>query len=145
MEIVKVSDPSLLAPSDVSTVALDFKVLHPVVITRLGVFPSGAWPELHANVTVKLFQLDQEVTGIAALRLPQTFSLFLYPDDLRAGRPSPAGGGGHGPLQCHQHRDPGEWSVVQTSGAVHLAQGQFSCSVFLQALKPGWKTERAIE
>lgn len=66
MEIVKVSDPSLLAPSDVPTLALDFKVLHPVVITRLGVFPSGAWPELHGNVTVKLFQLDQEEAVVTA-------------------------------------------------------------------------------
>lgn len=62
MEIVTVSDPSALAPSDVSAIALDFKVLHPVVITRLGVFPSGTRPELQNNVTVKLLQLDQEVT-----------------------------------------------------------------------------------
>lgn len=59
--LVTVSDPSLLAVSDVSAVALDFKVLHPVVITRLGVFPSGIRPELQSNVTVKLLQLDQEV------------------------------------------------------------------------------------
>lgn len=78
MEIVKVSDPSLLAPSDVPTLALDFKVLHPVVITRLGVFPSGAWPELHGNVTVRLFQLDQEVTGIVTLRLPQPSGLQTF-------------------------------------------------------------------
>lgn len=62
MEIVTVSDPSALTPSDVSAIALDFKVLHPVVITRLGVFPSGTRPELQINVTVKLLQLDQEVT-----------------------------------------------------------------------------------
>ncbi|MEQ2203442.1 hypothetical protein XENOCAPTIV_030148 [Xenoophorus captivus] len=60
MEIVTVADPSLLVPSDVSAIALDFKVLHPVVITRLGVFSSGTQPELHSNVTVKLLQLDQE-------------------------------------------------------------------------------------
>uniref|UniRef100_A0A3P8UAK9 Hexosyltransferase n=1 Tax=Amphiprion percula TaxID=161767 RepID=A0A3P8UAK9_AMPPE len=41
-EIVTVSDPSVLAPSDVSAIALDFK--------------------LQSNVTVKLLQLDQEVT-----------------------------------------------------------------------------------
>lgn len=64
MEIVTVSDPSLLAPSDVSAIALDFKVLHPVVITRLGVFPSGTRAELQSNVTVKLLQLDQEVTWL---------------------------------------------------------------------------------
>lgn len=62
MELVTVSGPSALTPSDVSAIALDFKVLHPVVITRLGVFPSGPWPELQGNVTVKLLQLDQEVT-----------------------------------------------------------------------------------
>ncbi|KAF3842300.1 hypothetical protein F7725_024251, partial [Dissostichus mawsoni] len=66
IEIVKVSDPSLLAPSDVSAIALDFKVLHPVVITRLGVFPSGTQPELQSNVTVKLLQLDQEEAVVTA-------------------------------------------------------------------------------
>lgn len=64
MEIVTVSDPSLLTPSDVSAIALDFKVLHPVVITRLGVFPSRTRAELQSNVTVKLLQLDQEVTWL---------------------------------------------------------------------------------
>uniref|UniRef100_A0A669D7N3 Hexosyltransferase n=1 Tax=Oreochromis niloticus TaxID=8128 RepID=A0A669D7N3_ORENI len=66
MEIVTVSDPSLLAPSDVSAIALDFKVLHPVVITRLGVFPSGTRAELQSNVTVKLLQLDQEEAVVTA-------------------------------------------------------------------------------
>ncbi|XP_020516743.1 UDP-GalNAc:beta-1,3-N-acetylgalactosaminyltransferase 2 isoform X1 [Labrus bergylta] len=65
-EIVTVSDPSLLAPSDVSAIALDFKVLHPMVITRLGVFPSGTRPELQNNVTVKLLQLDQEEAVVTA-------------------------------------------------------------------------------
>ncbi|KAK9541781.1 hypothetical protein VZT92_001801 [Zoarces viviparus] len=66
IEIVRVSDPSVLAPSDVSAIALDFKVLHPVVITRLGVFPSGTQPELQSNVTVKLLQLDQEEAVVTA-------------------------------------------------------------------------------
>ncbi|KAM7409024.1 hypothetical protein PAMA_002645 [Pampus argenteus] len=66
MEIVTVSDPSVLVPSDVSAIALDFKVLHPVVITRLGVFPSGSRPELQSNVTVKLLQLDQEEAVVTA-------------------------------------------------------------------------------
>ncbi|MEQ2184926.1 hypothetical protein GOODEAATRI_012902 [Goodea atripinnis] len=66
MEIVTVADPSLLVPSDVSAIALDFKVLHPVVITRLGVFSSGTQPELHSNVTVKLLQLDQEEAVVTA-------------------------------------------------------------------------------
>lgn len=66
VEIVTVSDPSLLIPSDVSAIALDFKVLHPVVITRLGVFSSGTRPELQSNVTVKLLQLDQEEAVVTA-------------------------------------------------------------------------------
>ncbi|XP_035519925.1 UDP-GalNAc:beta-1,3-N-acetylgalactosaminyltransferase 2 isoform X1 [Morone saxatilis] len=66
IEIVTLSDPSALAPSDVSAIALDFKVLHPVVITRLGVFPSGTRPELQSNVTVKLLQLDQEEAVVTA-------------------------------------------------------------------------------
>lgn len=67
IEIVTVPDPSVLAPSDVSAIALDFKVLHPVVITRMGVFPSGTRSELQSNVTVKLFQLDQEVRASSIL------------------------------------------------------------------------------
>uniref|UniRef100_A0A8C9XIG6 Hexosyltransferase n=1 Tax=Sander lucioperca TaxID=283035 RepID=A0A8C9XIG6_SANLU len=66
IEIVTVSDPSVLAPSDVSAIALDFKVLHPVVITRLGVFSSGNRPVLQSNVTVKLLQLDQEEAVVTA-------------------------------------------------------------------------------
>lgn len=66
IEIVMVSDPSALVPIDVSAVALDFKVLHPVVITRLGVFPSGMQSEPQRNVTVKLLQLDQEEAVVTA-------------------------------------------------------------------------------
>uniref|UniRef100_A0A3B3ZB18 Hexosyltransferase n=1 Tax=Periophthalmus magnuspinnatus TaxID=409849 RepID=A0A3B3ZB18_9GOBI len=66
MEIVKLSDPSALLSSDVSVIALDFKVLHPVVITRLGVFPSGTLSEPQTNVTVKLLQLDQEEAVVTA-------------------------------------------------------------------------------
>ncbi|XP_061914527.1 UDP-GalNAc:beta-1,3-N-acetylgalactosaminyltransferase 2 [Entelurus aequoreus] len=65
-EMVMVSDPAILVSSDVSTVALDFKVLHPVVITRLGVFPRCTQPELQSNVTVKLLQLDQEEAVVTA-------------------------------------------------------------------------------
>lgn len=66
VEVVTVSDPTLLSPSDVSSLALDFKVLHPVVITRLGVFSSSKPPELRSNVTVKLLQLDQEEAVVTA-------------------------------------------------------------------------------
>ncbi|CAL1578276.1 unnamed protein product [Knipowitschia caucasica] len=66
IEIVKLPDVSALVPSDVSIVALDFKVLHPVVITRLGVFPSGTLAEPQTNVTVKLLQLDQEEAVVTA-------------------------------------------------------------------------------
>ncbi|XP_034040108.1 UDP-GalNAc:beta-1,3-N-acetylgalactosaminyltransferase 2 [Thalassophryne amazonica] len=66
IELVVVSDPSLLSPSDVPALALDFKVLHPVVITRLGVFPSRIQPKLQSNVTVKLLQMDQEEAVVTA-------------------------------------------------------------------------------
>ncbi|KAM3863339.1 UDP-GalNAc:beta-1,3-N-acetylgalactosaminyltransferase 2 [Diretmus argenteus] len=66
IEVVKVADPSALAPADVSAIALDFKVVHPVVITRLGVYPSGPGQELQGNVTVKLLQLDQEEAVVTA-------------------------------------------------------------------------------
>ncbi|KAG7272541.1 hypothetical protein CRUP_004716 [Coryphaenoides rupestris] len=66
LELVRVSDHGALMVSDVSSVALDFKVLHPVVVTRLGVFPAGPAYLLPANVTVKLHQLDQEAAVVAA-------------------------------------------------------------------------------
>lgn len=78
IEMVTVSDPSVLTPSDVSAIALDFKVLHPVVITRLGVFPSGTRPELQSNVTVKLLQLDQEVTEPQPLSVMFPYAAFLW-------------------------------------------------------------------
>ncbi|XP_030235462.1 UDP-GalNAc:beta-1,3-N-acetylgalactosaminyltransferase 2 isoform X2 [Gadus morhua] len=66
LELVRVADSGVLMASDVSSVALDFKVLHPVVITRLGVFPGGPAYLLPANVTVKLHQLDQEEAVVSA-------------------------------------------------------------------------------
>ncbi|XP_029107094.1 UDP-GalNAc:beta-1,3-N-acetylgalactosaminyltransferase 2-like isoform X2 [Scleropages formosus] len=66
VEVLAVPHASVLGPSDVSVVSLDFKVLHPVVITRLGVFPHGPHQELCGNVTVKLFQLDQEEAVVTA-------------------------------------------------------------------------------
>ncbi|XP_030627817.1 UDP-GalNAc:beta-1,3-N-acetylgalactosaminyltransferase 2 [Chanos chanos] len=66
MAILNVPDPSVLVPSEVSAVSLDFKVLHPVVITRLGVFPSGQRQDFRGNVTAKLFQVDQEEAVVTA-------------------------------------------------------------------------------
>lgn len=66
IEMVKVQNPSVLLSSEVSSIALDFKVLHPVVITRLGVFPSRSPSEPQTNVTVKLMQLDQEEAVVTA-------------------------------------------------------------------------------
>lgn len=66
IEMVKVADSSVLLSSEVSSIALDFKVLHPVVITRLGVFPSRTPAEPQTNVTVKLMQLDQEEAVVTA-------------------------------------------------------------------------------
>ncbi|KAL0178674.1 hypothetical protein M9458_027568, partial [Cirrhinus mrigala] len=53
MAILSVPDTSSLVP-------LDFKVLHSVVITQLGVFPNGPRDDFKGNVTVRLFQVDQE-------------------------------------------------------------------------------------
>lgn len=55
------SKPDALVPSDVSAICLDFKVLHPVVITQLGVFPSCPQKDFKGSVTVKLFPVDQKV------------------------------------------------------------------------------------
>ncbi|KAG7462836.1 hypothetical protein MATL_G00188990 [Megalops atlanticus] len=66
VEVLSVPDASVLVPSEVSVISLDFKVLHPVVITRLGVFPDGPNLEFRGNVTVKLFQVDQEEAVVTA-------------------------------------------------------------------------------
>ncbi|XP_034148107.1 UDP-GalNAc:beta-1,3-N-acetylgalactosaminyltransferase 2 [Esox lucius] len=67
VEAVRLSDPSVLTPGEVSSMALDFKVLHPVVITRLGAFPSGAHLGIKGNVTVRLLQLEQQEAVVTAL------------------------------------------------------------------------------
>ncbi|KAJ7987345.1 hypothetical protein DPEC_G00325520 [Dallia pectoralis] len=66
MEVVRFSGPSDLAPGEVSSMSLDFKVLHPVVITRLGVFPNGTHMDIQANITVRLLQLEQPEAVITA-------------------------------------------------------------------------------
>ncbi|RXN09400.1 UDP- c:beta-1,3-N-acetylgalactosaminyltransferase 2 [Labeo rohita] len=66
MAILSVPDTSALVPSDVSAVSLDFKVLHSVVITQLGVFPNGPRDDFKGNVTVRLFQVDQEEPVVTA-------------------------------------------------------------------------------
>nr|XP_046224358.1 UDP-GalNAc:beta-1,3-N-acetylgalactosaminyltransferase 2 isoform X3 [Oncorhynchus gorbuscha] len=70
MELVEVSDPSVLIHGEVSSVALDFKVLHPLVITRLGVFPTGPHMEIEGNVTVRLLQLEQQEAVVTACFSP---------------------------------------------------------------------------
>ncbi|XP_048059917.1 UDP-GalNAc:beta-1,3-N-acetylgalactosaminyltransferase 2 isoform X1 [Megalobrama amblycephala] len=66
MAILSVPDSSELVPSDVSAVSLDFKVLHSVVITQLGVFPNGPRHDFRGNITVRLFQVDQEEAVVSA-------------------------------------------------------------------------------
>ncbi|KAJ8248341.1 hypothetical protein GJAV_G00240970 [Gymnothorax javanicus] len=66
VEVLPVPDPSVLARSEVSAVSLDLKVLHPIVITHLGVFPDGADMEFRGNVTVRLFQVDQKEPVVSA-------------------------------------------------------------------------------
>ncbi|XP_076830166.1 UDP-GalNAc:beta-1,3-N-acetylgalactosaminyltransferase 2 isoform X2 [Brachyhypopomus gauderio] len=64
--ILSVPNISELVPSDVSAISMDFKVLHSVVITQLGVFASGPQRDIKGNVTVKLFQVDQEEAVVTA-------------------------------------------------------------------------------
>ncbi|XP_076141629.1 UDP-GalNAc:beta-1,3-N-acetylgalactosaminyltransferase 2 [Alosa pseudoharengus] len=67
MAILSVPDASALTPAtDVSAVSLDFKVLHPVVITQLGVFTNSPRQEFRGNVTVRLLQVDQEEAVVTA-------------------------------------------------------------------------------
>ncbi|XP_017578291.1 UDP-GalNAc:beta-1,3-N-acetylgalactosaminyltransferase 2 isoform X3 [Pygocentrus nattereri] len=66
MAVLSVPDASVLVLSDVSAISLDFKVLHSVVITQLGVFSGGAQHHFRGNVTVKLFQVEQEKAVVTA-------------------------------------------------------------------------------
>ncbi|XP_058241318.1 UDP-GalNAc:beta-1,3-N-acetylgalactosaminyltransferase 2 isoform X2 [Hemibagrus wyckioides] len=65
-DVTILSKPDALVPSDVSAICLDFKVLHPVVITKLGAFPSGPQKDFSGNVTVKLFPVDQTEPVVTA-------------------------------------------------------------------------------
>ncbi|NP_001018523.1 UDP-GalNAc:beta-1,3-N-acetylgalactosaminyltransferase 2 precursor [Danio rerio] len=66
MAILSVPDSSALLQSDVPVLSLDFKVLHSVVITQLGVFPNKPPHYLKGNITVRLLQVDQEEAVISA-------------------------------------------------------------------------------
>ncbi|KAI4889680.1 hypothetical protein NFI96_017471 [Prochilodus magdalenae] len=73
---LSVPDTSVLVLSDVSAISLDFRVLHSVVITQLGVFPSGTRQDFRGNVTVKLFQVGHEeavVTSYFTALRPGTY------------------------------------------------------------------------
>ncbi|KAF5898783.1 UDP-GalNAc:beta-1,3-N-acetylgalactosaminyltransferase 2, partial [Clarias magur] len=65
-DVTILNKPDDLMPSDVSAICLDFKVLHPVVITQLGVFPSGPQKDFTGNVTIKLFPVDQKEPVVTA-------------------------------------------------------------------------------
>ncbi|XP_060727988.1 UDP-GalNAc:beta-1,3-N-acetylgalactosaminyltransferase 2 [Tachysurus vachellii] len=65
-DVTILSKPDALVPSDVSAICLDFKVLHPVVITKLGAFPSNPQKDFRGNVTVKLFPVDQKEPVVTA-------------------------------------------------------------------------------
>ncbi|MBN3309236.1 B3GL2 acetylgalactosaminyltransferase, partial [Amia calva] len=77
IEILNIPDAAALIPLEASVVSLDFKVLHPVVITRLGVFPDGPNLEFRRNVTVKLYQLDQEEAIVTARFSPISFGVSV--------------------------------------------------------------------
>ncbi|KPP76340.1 UDP-GalNAc:beta-1,3-N-acetylgalactosaminyltransferase 2-like [Scleropages formosus] len=66
VEIITGFDASVLTSSEVSVVSLQFKVLHPIVITRLGVFPSAPTYMFPGTVSVRLFPLGQEVPVVSA-------------------------------------------------------------------------------
>lgn len=72
MAILSVPEDSALVPSDVSALSLDFKVHHPVVITQLGVFLNTPQQDFRGNVTVRLFQVDQEVKAQSLRSVPVT-------------------------------------------------------------------------
>ncbi|XP_006638772.2 UDP-GalNAc:beta-1,3-N-acetylgalactosaminyltransferase 2 isoform X1 [Lepisosteus oculatus] len=76
-EILSMPDASVLSASEASVVSLDFKVLHPIVITRLGVFPDGPDQGFRRNVTVRLFQLEQEEAIVTARFSPISFGVSV--------------------------------------------------------------------
>ncbi|KAG2467233.1 B3GL2 acetylgalactosaminyltransferase, partial [Polypterus senegalus] len=60
IEAIAVSDTTSYSLLGAPLVSVDFKILHAIVVTRLGVFPDGHGLEYRGNVTVKLYQLEQE-------------------------------------------------------------------------------------
>ncbi|MBN3320300.1 B3GL2 acetylgalactosaminyltransferase, partial [Atractosteus spatula] len=76
-EILSMPDATVLSASEASVVSLDFKVLHPIVITRLGVFPDGPDQGFRRNVTVRLFQLEQEEAIVTARFSPISFGVSV--------------------------------------------------------------------
>ncbi|RXM99769.1 UDP-GalNAc:beta-1,3-N-acetylgalactosaminyltransferase 2 [Acipenser ruthenus] len=77
IEAVSVPDVSACIPSEASVVSVEFKVLHTIVITRLGVFPDGKDLDFRRNVTVKLYQLEQEEAIITARFSPISFGVSI--------------------------------------------------------------------
>ncbi|XP_062851891.1 UDP-GalNAc:beta-1,3-N-acetylgalactosaminyltransferase 2 [Trichomycterus rosablanca] len=80
LDVALLTMPEFLVPSDVSAVCLDFKVLHPVIITQLGVFPSGPKLNFKGNVSVKLFPVNQEEAVVTAYFT--AFSPGIYVDGI---------------------------------------------------------------
>ncbi|MGH0128788.1 UNVERIFIED_CONTAM: hypothetical protein FKN15_046600 [Acipenser sinensis] len=77
IEAVSVPDESAYIPSEASVVSVEFKVLHTIVISRLGVFPDEKDLAFRRNVTVKLYQLEQEEAIITARFSPISFGVSI--------------------------------------------------------------------
>lgn len=68
--------------------------------------------------------LNVPVTGSLTAELESACSNRRFFLCVCVSVPVPVGGGDHGSIQHRHPRDHGERGVVQTSGAVHFAQGQ---------------------
>ncbi|XP_041106758.1 UDP-GalNAc:beta-1,3-N-acetylgalactosaminyltransferase 2-like [Polyodon spathula] len=77
IEAVSVPDESAYIPSEASVVSVEFKVHHTIVISRLGVFPDEKDVAFRRNVTVKLYQLEQEEAIITARFSPISFGVSI--------------------------------------------------------------------
>ncbi|XP_039593801.1 UDP-GalNAc:beta-1,3-N-acetylgalactosaminyltransferase 2 [Polypterus senegalus] len=77
IEAIAVSDTTSYSLLGAPLVSVDFKILHAIVVTRLGVFPDGHGLEYRGNVTVKLYQLEQEEPIITARFSPISFGVGI--------------------------------------------------------------------
>ncbi|XP_043931814.1 UDP-GalNAc:beta-1,3-N-acetylgalactosaminyltransferase 2 isoform X2 [Protopterus annectens] len=77
IEAVHLPEDSSAVLSEDAIVSINVRVLYPVIITRLGVFGDGHESGLQRNVTVKLYQSDQEEALFTARFSPVSAGILV--------------------------------------------------------------------